>query len=148
MNNNSVDLTGYVGGTPLLRSTRYGKDYMTFSMATTEYWPGTRNVKRTVWHNVIAWQRNLISYIQKYLKKGSPVEVQGSIVKSKYEKDGAVKYYTKVEATDITFLTKQMLDVIREQEKKEYDQYERKSTFDIYIRPDDFGDVPEEQVYS
>lgn len=141
MNNNHVELTGYVGAAPLLRSTRYGKDYMTFSMVTNEYWPGTRNIKRTTWHNVIVWHRSLISYVQKYLKNGGRVSIQGNIVKSKYEKDGTVRYSTKIEATDITYLNKQMLEVMREQDNRNIDTPVRKGTFNQYIRPDDYGDI-------
>jgi single-strand DNA-binding protein len=140
MNNNVIDLAGFVGGTPLIRSTRYGKFFATFSMATTEYWPGTRNVKRTTWHNVIVWDPKLVSYVQKYIKKGSPIEVQGSTVTSKYEKDGTMRTSTKVEATSITALTKQMLKLNRELEKKEYGSDEKKGTFIIRFFESEIND--------
>jgi len=115
MNTNNIELIGFVGARPLIRESRNGREFATFSVATREYWPESKNVKRTTWHSIITFSPSLISLCKHSLTKGSPVAVQGDITKSKYEKDGVQMISVKVNANDITFLTNQMLSVMREQ---------------------------------
>jgi single stranded DNA-binding protein len=117
--NNTTTITGWVGSAPEVLATRTGnKLYAKFSVCVCEYWPDSRNVRRKTWFNCITFCPQLVKYVQRNMQKGSQVVVEGSMESHPYvDGNGAKKYCMKLHASEITVLTRQMLDVLREQER-------------------------------
>src|SRR5208282_1593332 len=90
---NKVILIGNLGRDPETRFTNSGTSVTNFSIATKESFAdksGTRQ-DRTDWHNIIVWGKQGEACAQ-YLKKGSPVYIEGRISYREYEaKDGSGK---------------------------------------------------------
>ncbi|MCJ7508263.1 MAG: single-stranded DNA-binding protein, partial [candidate division Zixibacteria bacterium] len=60
--------------------------------------------QRTDWHNIVAWGRQA-EVCKEYLKKGSPIYIEGRIQSRSYEdKDGNRKYITEIVANRIQML--------------------------------------------
>ena len=57
-----------------------------------------RNKKEnTSWHNIVVFNEGLVDVIEKYIKKGSKIYVEGELSTRKYQdKDGNDKYTTEV----------------------------------------------------
>jgi single-strand DNA-binding protein len=80
MSVNKVILVGRLGRDPETRFTSSGQAVANFSMATDETYKdraGERQ-KRTEWHKIVAWGK-LAEIVQKYLRKGSLVYIEGRI---------------------------------------------------------------------
>jgi len=102
---NRVDLIGYVGQDPEVKTFESGNKIATFSMATTYYRKdGDERVETTTWHDIEAWKYSA-DIAEKYIQKGTAVNVEGYIKVDEWEdKDGNKRYRTKIVATDINVL--------------------------------------------
>ena len=72
------------------------------SIATNESYKNAKGelVKETQWHNLIAWGKTA-EIIEKYLKKGSEVAVEGKLIKRNYtDKEGLKRYVTEIHIND------------------------------------------------
>jgi single-strand DNA-binding protein len=117
--NNSVNLIGSVGAAPEIRfSRKSGKKFATFSISTKEYWPDSNNVRKYIWHKIIVFSPNMVNYVQRNLKKGSHVAIEGELTHSSYWVGAEQKISVQVNASEITVLTRQMQDVLRQQENR------------------------------
>ena len=95
---NSVNLTGRMTREAELKYLSDGKGVASFTIAVNRgYSKDADFIKVTVWDKQA---ENLV----KYTKKGSQVEVEGSIRTGSYEKDGKRVYTTEVQATRIGYL--------------------------------------------
>jgi single-strand DNA-binding protein len=103
---NRVQLIGRLGRDPESRYTPTGKKVAHFSVAISQHWKAAGESKEyTEWVNVEAWDR-LGEVCQEYLKKGSLVYVEGRLKTDKYEdREGDTRYYTKVVAQVVQFLS-------------------------------------------
>ena len=108
---NRVQLIGRLGKDPESRYTPTGKKVSHFSLAVSQRWKvGGENKEYTEWVNIEAWGR-LGEVCQEYLKKGSLIYLEGRLKTDKYEdKEGEMKYYTKVVALSLQFLDKREKD--------------------------------------
>ena len=111
---NKAILIGRVGKDPDVRTVGDSK-VANFSVATSEKYKDRNGQKqeKTQWHRVTAW-RQLAEIIQKYVKKGILVYIEGRIEYREYESDGVKKY-----ATDIVASEMKMLSFPDDAEKKE-----------------------------
>lgn len=103
---NKVILIGNLGGDPEVRALENGNKVANFSMATTESYKNKagEKVESTEWHRVVIWGK-LAEIVEKYLKKGAKVYVEGKISYRSYEdKDGIKKYTTDILAQNMTML--------------------------------------------
>lgn len=101
---NRVQLIGYLGRDPEVRTLPSGQRVTAFSLGVTRKWKsGAENKEATDWFNVEAWGR-LGELTQQYLKKGSLVYLEGRLRTDKYEDKGETKYFTKVVAGAMQFL--------------------------------------------
>jgi single-strand DNA-binding protein len=105
---NKVILIGNLGRDPETRYTNSGSSVTNFSIATKESFAdksGTRQ-DRTDWHAIIVWGKQGEMCAQ-YLKKGSPVYIEGRISYREYEaKDGTGKRkVTEIVAMRVQFLS-------------------------------------------
>lgn len=76
-----------------------------FSIAVTESWKNKDGEKQqsTEWVNCECWGR-LSEIVDKYLKKGSQVFIEGKLKTDTYEKDGQKKYSTKIVVNNLQML--------------------------------------------
>ena len=97
---NKVILLGNLGRDPEIRSMQSGKKMASFSIATSKRWKdrNTQEQKEnTSWHNIVVFNEGLVDVIEKYIKKGSKIYVEGELSTRKYQdNDGNDKYTTEV----------------------------------------------------
>lgn len=96
---NRVTLIGNVGKDPEIRNTQSGTKCANFSVATSEQWKDKNGEKqeRTEWHNCVVWNEGLVGVIEKYVKKGSKVMVEGQMQTRKWQdQSGADRWSTEV----------------------------------------------------
>ena len=106
---NKVILIGNVGQDPEVRYTgdvNNGAKVATVRLATTErYRDRSGNLQEhTEWHNVVVW-RNQADVVEKYVKKGSQLYIEGRIRTRSWDDQTGTKRYT----TDIVADTLQLL---------------------------------------
>ena len=103
---NRVQLIGRLGKEPESKYTSTGKLVTDFSVAISQRWKDNdgETRERTEWVHVETWER-LAESCQEYLGKGSPVYVEGRLKTHRYEDNGEIKYFTKVVAQNVQFLS-------------------------------------------
>ncbi|HLI20674.1 MAG TPA: single-stranded DNA-binding protein [Stellaceae bacterium] len=97
---NKVILVGNVGRDPEIRSTQDGLRIANMSLATSEQWrdraSGERKEK-TEWHRVAVFNERLVDVIEKYVKKGAKLYIEGQLQTRKWtDKEGQERYTTEV----------------------------------------------------
>jgi len=105
---NKIILIGNLGRDPEIRRLESGAVVANFSLATNEnYRDKTGNWQTiTEWHNIVAW-RNLAERVERDLKTGSLVFVEGKLTTRKWQdKEGNDRYTTEVIAAVIRPLDK------------------------------------------
>jgi single-strand DNA-binding protein len=103
---NKAIVLGNLGADPELRYTPTGQAVASFSLATTDKYKDKSGVlqSRTEWHNIVCWGR-LAEIAKDYLKKGSPVYIEGSIRYRSYDdKEGIKRYRTEIVALGLQLL--------------------------------------------
>lgn len=103
---NKVILIGNLGADPELRYTPGGRAVANFRMATSRSWNTKDGEKKeeTEWHRIVAWDK-LAEIIGEYLKKGSPVYVEGRLQTRSWEDQSGVKRYsTEIVAHEMKML--------------------------------------------
>jgi single-strand DNA-binding protein len=105
MSVNKVILVGNVGKDPEIRHLDSGVAVASFSLATSESYNAKNGerVTTTEWHNIVLW-RGLAEVVEKYVKKGSRLYIEGKITSRQYEKDGITKYFTEIVANNMVML--------------------------------------------
>jgi len=97
---NKVILLGNLGRDPEIRTMQSGKKMASFSVATSKRWKdrNTQEQKEnTSWHNIVVFNEGLVEVIEKYVKKGSKIYLEGELSTRKYQdKDGNDRYTTEV----------------------------------------------------
>jgi single-strand DNA-binding protein len=97
---NKVMLIGNLGADPEIRSFQNGGKVANLRIATSENWKdkttGERQ-ERTEWHNVAIFSEGLVGVVERYLRKGSKVYIEGQLQTRKWQgQDGQDKYTTEV----------------------------------------------------
>ncbi len=97
---NKVILIGNVGRDPEIRSTNDGTRIANFTLATSENWrdkaSGERR-ERTEWHRVVIFNDRLTDVVEKYVKKGAKLYIEGALQTRKWtDKEGQERYTTEV----------------------------------------------------
>jgi single-strand DNA-binding protein len=103
---NKVILIGNLGRDPETRYTTDGAAVANVTLVTTDVWKDKAGEKqeRTEWHRVVFFGR-LAEIAGEYLKKGSPVYVEGRLQTRKWtDKEGQEKYTTEIVASDMKML--------------------------------------------
>ncbi|HEY5597651.1 MAG TPA: single-stranded DNA-binding protein [Kiloniellales bacterium] len=97
---NKVILVGNLGRDPEIRSMQDGNKVANLSVATSESWRDKNSGERrekTEWHRVVVFNDRLIDVIEKYLRKGSKVYLEGQLQTRKWtDQSGVEKYSTEV----------------------------------------------------
>ena len=109
MSVNKVILVGNVGKDPEVKYLERDVAVANFPLATTERGyktaNGTEVPERTEWHNVVCW-RGLATVVEKYVKKGSQLYIEGKIRTRSYEQDGIKRYVTEIYADELQMMGK------------------------------------------
>jgi single-strand DNA-binding protein len=105
---NKVILIGNLGKDPEVRSIDTGVKVASFTLATSETYTDRSSGEKkelTDWHDVVVW-RGLADVVEKYLKKGMKVYVEGKLRKKSWQdKEGNTRYNTEIVADQLTLLS-------------------------------------------
>ena len=94
---NRVTLIGRVGSDPEVRTSTKETKFARLSIATNEKFKVKEEWKeKTQWHRIVVWDSGITATIEKYVKKGSLLFIEGQIETRSYEDKGVTKYITEV----------------------------------------------------
>lgn len=106
---NKVILIGNLGKDPEVRHLENGSVVANFPIATSEsYTDKSTGEKRenTDWHDIVVW-RGLAEVVEKYVRKGMKVYVEGRLKKRTWQdKEGQTRYTTEVLCDNLTILSR------------------------------------------
>ena len=110
MSLNKAMLIGNVGRDPEVRyrEGNNGAKVATFTLATTERYRDRNGETRenTEWHNIVTW-RNTADVVEKYVRKGSQLYIEGRIrTRSWDDQSGNKRYTTEIIADTLQLLGK------------------------------------------
>ena len=100
---NKVQLIGNLGINPEVKAFEGGKKLAKFSLATNRSYKNEKGekVKNTQWHNMIAWGRTA-EYIEKMLKKGMEVAIEGKLLSRSYtDKNGVKRFIKEIQVNNV-----------------------------------------------
>lgn len=104
---NKVILVGNVGADPEIRTTESGVKVANLRLATTErsYDRQTNTAKEfTEWHSVVLW-RGLADVVDRYVRKGSQLYVEGSLRSREWtDRENNKHYSVEIVANDMKLL--------------------------------------------
>jgi single-strand DNA-binding protein len=103
---NKVILVGNVGIDPEVRSLETGVKVARVRLATTERMfnrQTNETTEHTEWHTVTLW-RGLAEVVDKYVRKGAQIYVEGRLRSRDWEKDGVKHYAVEIVADDMKLL--------------------------------------------
>jgi single-strand DNA-binding protein len=97
---NKVILIGNLGKDPEIRTTGDGTKVASFTVATSENWKdrnsGERK-ERTEWHRVVIFNDRLVDVVERFIKKGSKIYIEGALQTRKWtDNTGQERYTTEV----------------------------------------------------
>ena len=106
---NKVTLIGNLGNDPEIRTTSGGNKVAQFSLATSRQWNSASGEKqeKTEWHKCVAWNvgtrgTGLADIIERYVKKGDKLYVEGRVEYRQYQdKENQTRYVTEVNVREI-----------------------------------------------
>ena len=97
---NKVILVGNVGSDPEIKTFNNGGKVANFSLATTEKWRDKKTqeyVSKTEWSKISVFSEGLVSVIERYVKKGVKIYIEGRLQTRKWtDNSGNDKYITEV----------------------------------------------------
>jgi single-strand DNA-binding protein len=97
---NKVMLIGNLGADPEIRTLNNGGKVANLRIATSETWKDRQTGERrekTEWHSVVIFSEGLVGVVERYLKKGSKVFVEGKLQTRKWQDaSGQDRYSTEI----------------------------------------------------
>ncbi|MDR1344644.1 MAG: single-stranded DNA-binding protein [Tannerellaceae bacterium] len=107
MSLNKVILIGNVGKDPDVRYFDNGAAIANFTVATSERGytlaNGTEVPERTEWHNIVV-RRDQVAFVERWVRKGASVYVEGKIRTRNYDDQAGIKrYVTEIYADKVEF---------------------------------------------
>lgn len=103
---NKVILIGNVGADPEIRTLDNGIKCARIRLATTErvYIKEKNETKEnTEWHSITLW-RGLAEVVDKYIRKGSQLYIEGKLRTREYDKNGVKCFATEIVAEELKML--------------------------------------------
>lgn len=108
---NKAILIGNVGSDPEIRTVGTGSRVAQFSLATSRNWNDQSGNKqeKTEWHRCVVWNNargpGLVDVVEKYVKKGEKIYVEGEIEYRQWQdKDGQTRYTTEIKVKELMLL--------------------------------------------
>ena len=97
---NKVILIGNLGADPEVKSFQNGGRIANLRIATSESWKdkatGERK-ERTEWHSIVIQSDGLVGVVERFLKKGSKIYIEGQLRTRKWQdRDGNDRYTTEI----------------------------------------------------
>lgn len=140
---NKAILIGHVGGEMQVHTFDNGNKLGRFSMATNESYTRKDNnekVTETQWHNIVV-RNKTVDILEKYLKKGDKLYVDGKIKTRKWtDQNGVDRYSTEIHCFEFKFLTPKGQSG-NETQPQQQAQSQQNSNSDTLV-PDDNDDLP------
>ncbi len=99
-----MQITGRLGADPEIRTLKDGRKVARFSIAVNDSYTNAFGalIKDVQWHPVVAWN-GLAAQVQKNLGKGSPVVIEGRMVKRTFiNKEGEKRYILEIVADEFS----------------------------------------------
>lgn len=97
---NKVTIIGNLGKDPEIRTFQNGGRVASFSVATSENWKDKQSgekKERTEWHRISVLNEALVGVVEKYVKKGTKLYLEGQLETRKYtDASGVEKYSTEI----------------------------------------------------
>jgi len=106
MSVNKVILIGNVGKDPVVRHLDKDVTVANFTLATSESYvkDGNKITSPPEWHNIVVW-RGLATVVEKYVKKGDKLYIEGKIrTRSWDDKDNIKRYTTEIYVDNLEML--------------------------------------------
>ena len=103
---NKVILVGNVGADPEIRTLDGGAKVARIRLATTErVYNKEKNESKelTEWHNITLW-RGLADVVDRYVRKGTQLYIEGKLRTREYEKNGVKCYATEIVGDELKML--------------------------------------------
>lgn len=102
---NKVLLIGRLGQDPEVRHLENGSVVAQCSLATSEKFKDKSGEQKeiTEWHRLVVWNK-LAEVVEKYLKKGSQLYVEGKLATRSWDKDGVTQYTTEIIVNNLQML--------------------------------------------
>ena len=88
---NQAKLIGNLGADPVIKTGANGKPLAQFSVATKEQWTDRQSGlprEDVQWHQIAVFEPKLVEFAQQHLRKGSFVNIEGSIRNARYTDAG------------------------------------------------------------
>lgn len=97
---NKVILIGNVGRDPEFTQSQDGRRFARISLATSERWRDKGSGERreqTEWHRIVVFNENLVDVVERFVKKGSRIYVEGQLQTRKWQdQSGQDRYSTEI----------------------------------------------------
>ena len=141
---NKVMLIGNTGKDPVVRHLENGNVTASVSLATSEKYKDKNGQLQThtEWHNIVCW-RNLAEFMEKYIKKGMQLYVEGKIRSGSYtDKDGITRYNTDIVADSIRLLDRKSDSPAQQQMPQQQTQPVQAQTVQTNTTPQNSEDLP------
>jgi len=124
-----VSLTGNVGGEPEFRTSKAGKDYCEFSVAT---WTGVKGADR--WWQILVFREG-VNYVRDFVAKGSYIQVSGTFGFETYQdKTGSHREKFRCLADEVRVVAKP----VAKSEAPKQDFGERQNPFTVPLKDNAF----------
>ena len=98
---NQVTLVGYAGRDPEIRTMQNGGKVAQISLATSDQWKDRQTGeqrKHTEWHRIVIFNEALTDLVDRYVRKGSRLFIQGTLRTRKWEdRNGVERWTTEVQ---------------------------------------------------
>ena len=106
---NKCFLKGHVGQDPRITDFQNGGRVAQFTLATTERGFTTKDGREipeeTTWHNIVVKNSGLAGICQQYVKKGTPLLIEGKIKTRQYQDNsGQTRYVTEIIVDEMELL--------------------------------------------
>ena len=107
---NKVELSGFAGMDPEVKTMKNGTQMLRFSLATGSSYKNKNEewVRETTWHNIVMWGKVAEQALDK-IKKGSFVKLSGKIANRPYTDKNGVKH----QVTEITALSFDVVENVK-----------------------------------
>ncbi len=139
---NKVILIGNVGVDPEVRTLEGGAKVARVRLATTERLfdrQSNTTKEHTEWHTITLW-RGLADVVDRFVKKGSQIYVEGRLRTREWEKDGVKRYTTEILADSMNLLG-------RRPEGDGQQPYGQPAAQPTYQQPAPYGAQPQQPAY-
>lgn len=103
---NRVQLIGYLGADPEVKTFESNKKVARLSIATNDEYTDKdgQKVKQTQWHQLVVWNK-LADICEKYLKKGHEIAVEGKLTYRTWnDKDGKSHNITEIVVNELLMM--------------------------------------------